>query len=223
MQPSTQVISPEICLSILRQIPDLPTGHFYDPQKHRIHFSNQKGEEIAIFRLPIQLQASGDEIQHFSIALVQSGAAAVGCFDAEQCLDHKVFKSYMVRKKQGKSQLKYLKTKGKSKAGSRVRLGNAYQFFEDINERLTVYEKNFLPERLALSCSKTLTPYLYQSSVPFPMTKGHERLMKISKHIHTPGLEVLFQSYRHLLQGEIIWKTPQRDLLLDILPLGEAP
>ena len=37
-------------------------------------------------------------------------------FEGEELIEHKVFKTYMVRKKQGKSQIKHLKSKGKSKS-----------------------------------------------------------------------------------------------------------
>ena len=45
----------------------------------------------------------------------------------------------MVRKKRGVSQIKHLKTKGKSRAGSRVRLAETEEFFENINGRLQDY------------------------------------------------------------------------------------
>ncbi|MEO1451203.1 MAG: hypothetical protein AAFV07_16855 [Bacteroidota bacterium] len=42
----------------------------------------------------------------------------------------------MKRHKRGKAQISYLNTRGKSKAGSRIRLANTVAFFEEINERL---------------------------------------------------------------------------------------
>jgi hypothetical protein len=144
-----------------------------------------------------------EELPSYVIVVVQSGQACVGLVENGQLTDHKVFKSYMVRQKQGKSQLKYLKTKGKSKAGSRLRLANAEDFFAGVNERLTEYLAYYNLHKVALSCNKTILPFLLEASTPFPMDKKDDRIYKIPRHIHEASLEVLQEVHRYLEKGEI--------------------
>ena len=53
----------------------------------------------------------------YTLYLIQAGAADFGCFEKAEVIKHKTLTKYMVRKKQGKSQLTYLRQKGKSRAG----------------------------------------------------------------------------------------------------------
>jgi hypothetical protein len=181
----------------------------YDPEKHRLTLLDETGQEQVLFRLPITVPYTATGIAeekpvNYVILLIQSGNCAMGYFEQGRCLNHKVFRSYMVRKKQGKSQIKYLKTKGKSRAGSRVRLGETAEFFENINGRLQEYFQQHTIHRIAISCSKTLIPYLYGSKVSTPFNKHDPRLLKIPKHIHTPIYEVLLDANRFLQRGELI-------------------
>ena len=192
----------------------LPTT--YDPEKHRLEISGDAAHAQLYFRLPLTLPAPDKEQPekkhrvNYVILLIQSGSCALGYFENGHNLNHKVFRSYMVRKKQGKSQIKYLKTKGKSRAGSRVRLGETVEFFENINERLQQYFEEHEVHRIAISCSKTLLPYLYNSKVKTPFHKHDPRLFKIPKHIHTPIYEVLLDANRFLLKGELIYDEAQQ-------------
>ncbi|WP_224743991.1 hypothetical protein [Pontibacter aquaedesilientis] len=182
----------------------------YDPDKHRLALLDEGGNEQVYFRLPLPLPYTGIALEkhmNYVILLIQSGSCALGYFENGRCLDHKVFRSYMVRKKQGKSQIKYLKTKGKSRAGSRVRLGETLEFFENINGRLQEYFEEHEVQRIAISCSKTLIPYLFNSKVRTPFTKDDPRLYKIPKHIHTPIYDVLLDTNRFLQCGELISLT----------------
>lgn len=184
----------------------------YDPEKHRLTLLDKTGMEQLHFRLPITLPyteagRTEDVNMSYVILLIQAGNCAMGYFENGRCLNHKVFRSYMVRKKQGKSQIKYLKTKGKSRAGSRVRLGETAEFFENINGRLQEYFQEHRIDRIAISCSKTLLPYLYNAAVPTPFDKRDPRLFKIPRHIHTPIHQVLLDTNRFLQRGELIFLT----------------
>lgn len=125
------------------------------------------------------------------IALVQAGAAALGYFEEGEAVHHKAIKKYMKRHSQGKSQINYLKTRGKSKAGSRVRLANTVTFFEEINERLTEWEEDYSPRKIMYSCTATLWGLLFQSKVPPPFTKKDNRLIKIPRDVQIPTYEEL--------------------------------
>ncbi|GAB2533909.1 hypothetical protein [Rufibacter soli] len=198
----------------------------YDQEKHRLLLLDATGQEHLIFRLPIVFPAVGRKEAapvHYVLLLIQAGNCAVGYFEDGVNLDHKVFRSYMVRKKQGKSQIKYLKTKGKSRAGSRVRLGEALEFFENINERLQRYFEDHSVHRVAISCSKTLLPYLYDAKVPTPFDKRDERLFKIPMHVHTPIYDVMMDVHKFLLKGELIYEPAHQDLVNELLGEKNLP
>lgn len=204
---------------LLRTIQQSGIRTEYDPEKHRLTLLDEHGDEQLYFRLPITLPAPIKEQTiaktriNYVILLIQSGNCALGYFEDGVNRNHKVFRSYMVRKKQGKSQIKYLKTKGKSRAGSRVRLGETLEFFENINGRLQEYFEAHDVNRIAISCSKTLIPYLFSSKVETPFAKNDPRLYKIPKHIHTPIYEVLLDANRFLLRGELIYEPAQQTIV----------
>ncbi|MCJ8164168.1 hypothetical protein MKJ04_04890 [Pontibacter sp. E15-1] len=208
-------LSKDKSVALLRYLQAAAYPMQYDAGKHRLTLSDASGNEQAFFRLPLGLTYLGDgqvaeePDLHYVILLIQSGNCALGYFENGNCVKHKVFRSYMVRKKQGKSQIKYLKTKGKSRAGSRVRLGETVEFFENINERLQAYFEEHEVHRIALSCSKTLLPYLFNAKVRTPFTKSDPRLYKIPRHIHTPIYEVLLDAQRFLMKGELIYEEAQ--------------
>ncbi|OEK00473.1 hypothetical protein BFP97_02630 [Roseivirga sp. 4D4] len=180
----------------------------YNSEKHSIHFSRE-GNGFQL-RLPITVKVSADAVLtdsevKYLMLLVQTGSASVGVFQGGKCLEHKVFTAYMVRKKQGTSQIKHLKTKGKSRAGSRVRLAKTLLFFEDINTRLIRHFKENEFDRIAFSCSKILMPYLFGSKVETPFDRKDERIYKIPKHLHQPNFEVMLGMQRFLNKGEVIY------------------
>lgn len=195
----------------------------YDYEKHRLTILDESGNDAVHVRLPLVLPpvdttANQENKQvNYIMLLIQSGNCAMGYFENGVNLDHKVFRSYMVRKKQGKSQVKYLKTKGKSRAGSRVRLAETLEFFENINERLQEYFEEHTIHRIAISCSKILIPYLYNSKVATPFKKGDERLYKIPKHIHTPIYGVMMDVHKFLLKGELIYDAGHQHIIDDLL------
>jgi hypothetical protein len=71
--------------------------------------------------------------------------------------------------------------------------------------------------RIAISCSKTLIPYLYGSKVKTPFDKNDPRLFRIPKHIHTPIYEVLLDANRFLQRGELIFEEKSQKLIEELL------
>ena len=209
---------------VIQSILELELNFSYDFTKHRIIILDEFNNQQLNFRLPIDVKVSDqlefNELEEvcYIILLIQSGSCALGYFEEEDNIDHKVFKSYMVRKKQGKSQVKYLKTKGKSRAGSRVRLASTIDFFENINERLQDYFEEYEIDRIAMSCSKILIPYLFDSKETCPFDKRDERILKIPKHIHTPNYDILMDTHKFILKGELIWEEEFYHLAQQLLP-----
>jgi len=221
-------LSRDTSLKVLSNIQRSTLPFVYDYEKHRIIISDEKGEEIIYFRLPIvfpppAISGIPDDTQvNYLILLIQSGSCAIGYFENGHNLDHKVFRAYMVRMKQGKSQVKYLKTKGKSRAGSRVRLAETVEFFENINQRLRAYAGDYPIHRIAISWSKILIPYFFQSKVTPPFDKHDSRLFYIPRHIHTPNYEILLDTNKFLLKGELIYDERHQDLVNILMGEGSA-
>ncbi len=196
----------------------------YQPEKHKIWL---KADELNIvgIRLPFQAVLNEKEMtltqkeKNWILILVRAGIASTGYFEQGENRDHKVFRSYMVRKKQGKSQVKYLKTKGKSRAGSRVRLASTELFFKDINEKVNEYLQNYHIDHVGLSISKTLWPYLFNSKFEGGISKSDERLIRIPKHVQNPTYENLLAVNQFMQKTEMIWEEEVSHLLMPFFEL----
>jgi hypothetical protein len=173
---------------IFTRIKEEMPGYEYDYSKHVIKLKDENHEAIGFLRLPLHLviDESLKIIDDDNLVLylsIESGNAAIVVMEGKQMIYHTTFSAYMTRKKQGFSQIKYLKKKGKSRAGSRVRLAETIEFFENINTTLTTLFEDYDIARVALNCNTTLIPYLHQSKVPCPFEKKDDRLYKIPLHI----------------------------------------
>ncbi|HYG37286.1 MAG TPA: hypothetical protein VD908_01650, partial [Cytophagales bacterium] len=72
-------------------------------------------------------------------------------------------------------------------------------------------------DRIAISCSKILVPYLFNSKVDTPFDKRDPRLFKIPKHIHTPIYEVMMETHKFLLKGELIYEEKHQEIVDTLL------
>jgi len=197
--PQTQVVSFAQALLLVDQADEKGWEIRYLPEKHQLLIENKVSWLAKLF-LPWTMtwlpegKFQVQEDVHYCLTLVRAGQASLGYFHQGKLLDHKVFRGYLVRQKQGKSQFKYLKTKGKSRAGSRIRLEETLVFFKEINERLQVYAKQYPLNFWGLGCAKTMWPLLFDGEVkppfssksaelielPYPFTKGsYEELQEL--------------------------------------------
>lgn len=184
-------------------------------KKHKLTGVDETLNQLFSFRLPLpmpqmpenseELSAYVEELDEdppdYIIMLIQAGAAALGFCEFGDIVLHKAFKKYMKRHKRGKSQITYLKTRGKSKAGSRIRLANTIRFFEEINERLQDWEDFSKSERIMYSCTPNLWGMLFQSNVEPPFEKEDDRLVKIPIDVNVPSYEELVRVNRLVNQG----------------------
>lgn len=192
-------------LQILKEADRLAFTEGYVPEKHQWQVSSGAEWQVRI-NLPWdsapgengRLQKKDDH--HLVLVMIRAGIASTGYFHNGKLIDHKVFRAYMVRQKQGKSQVKYLKTKGKSRAGSRVRLGETIEFFKEINTRLASYSSEFPIDMWGISCAKTLLPYFLSSEPKPPFAKNQGNLFSIPFHVQHPGLETLELIHKKLNQ-----------------------
>ncbi|MFC4871988.1 hypothetical protein [Negadavirga shengliensis] len=216
MQTTHQLISSEDSLSFLRWAQAEKYGIEYQSEKHQLAFTGTEKNK-AFLRLPIQTvyfeenAALTETEKHWVILLVRAGAASIGYFENGDTIDHKTFHAYMVRKKQGKSQVKYLNTKGKSRAGSRVRLASTEIFFKEIGQRLDEYLEQYYIDHICIACAKTLWPFLFNPKVS-RLSKADPRIMGVPKHVQHPTFESLLEVNRFMQMGELKWDGQNPDI-----------
>lgn len=202
----------------------------YDINKKIIYCNHPHLPHKLKIRHSIHTQFSMDAIklhcldfQNHVIISIKSGIAAVAVYENFQLVDHKVFRAYMVRKKQGKSQIKHLKTKGKSRAGSRVRLQETLDFFENINERLQTYFEDKRIDLIAFGCSPTLFPFFFQGKKIPPFEKTDHRIFKIPVHIPSATFENLEKAYSSISQTKIWIDENNKEFVNSFLSAPESP
>ena len=136
----------------------------------------------------------------FLLVLIQAGHAAFGHFVGGEPSKHKVVKKYMVLGS-GKAQVSYLSTRGKSKAGSRVRLANTVRFFEDINEKLIEWNCHADVQRILLGCPIRLGVLWHEADPPPPFDKADPRIQKVPFDTGRPDLDTLLHIGRQVCFG----------------------
>lgn len=180
---------------------DDPDSWSIDEEKHWIL---HESEEVR-YRLPLvwPLAIRGESIDEyigripeedpsFLIVMVQLGAAAIGYVDEGEFLVHKAIKKYMKRQKRGRAQIQYLNTRGKSKAGSRLRLANTERFFEEINERMSDWGEMYdEPEFIFVSCTPNVWGMIHAADPKPPFDRKDPRIRKIPYDVPIPDFEQL--------------------------------
>jgi hypothetical protein len=143
--------------------------------------------------------AHGPRLQ--ALLLLQAGAVALGLWRGDDLLAHKCFKKYVVRGK-GKAQPTHLKTKGKSRAGSRLRLRNFEASLVETNERLGAWWREHGPfDEVYRSVPVRIWPELFEVEPPPPFPRDDPRVVRIPIHVHLPGFDELLRVRRALARG----------------------
>jgi hypothetical protein len=188
-----------------------------DPKRQVFLHRDEKGEKQFEFRPPLPFPALlgsdaditqyldriEEDIPSYILVLIQAGAASLGYFEDGEVIFHKAIKKYMTRKKQGKAQLNYLNTRGKSKAGSRVRLANTVRFFEEINQYLQDWEEYEMADKILYSCSARIWGVIFQASPPPPFDKSDPRLVRVPHDVHIPDHQELLRINQMALKGSL--------------------
>lgn len=223
--PQSQIITQKIAENLLSDVLDRKLTISYQMNKHQLLIEDPQ-QWLAKIYLPWTLDwVENRELRekpdsHYSLVLIRAGHAATGYFHQGELIDHKVFNAYMVRQKQGSSQIKYLKTKGKSRAGSRVRLAETERFFEEINERLNSYSRKFPIDFWGISCAKTMWPFYFSSSVTPPFSARDENLIELPIHIAQASFEELKSAGQLLKKFHLILSEKGKEVLSQTLEHG---
>lgn len=149
---------------------------------------------------------------NYVVVLVQSGSAMLAVFKNNRLLLHKRIQKYMVRKKRGKSQLTYLKKKGKSRAGSRIRLRESEEFFLEINHTLEDWmfflEKS---NRIYLAYPLAMGSFLFAKGNS--LSGKQDKIVKLPLTVRTPCMKELGRVYYEITRGRLFIQGPQDSIL----------
>lgn len=225
-------------LEFFVQNPDLNT--YFNEKKHKLILEDTDYKKVLDFRLPLPFPNIGleeklkdyfpktsPETPPYLMILMQAGNASLGYFEEGEVVEHKVIRKYMVRKKQGKAQITYLHKKGKSRAGSRIRLAGTLQFFEDINQKLidwdnfeSIFENT---ERVLYSSPPRLWGMLFNAKTPPPFQRNDSRYIKIPLDVNVPIFEEMLSINELSLAGEInFYGQVDKAVVQKIIDLGSV-
>lgn len=137
------------------------------------------------------------------VLLLQAGAAALGWWEDDELVRHVAMKRYVVRGK-GRAQPTHLKTRGRSRYGSRLRLQNWRRLLGDVNRRLRTWWEEYGPADLVLLSVPVRTlPELLAHDPPPPFTRGDPVLRRIPAHVHVPDHRELLRIRRLAARGRL--------------------
>ncbi len=158
------------------------------------------GESIAeyVARVPVRL---GTEI----VLLARAGAVAWGIWDDDRLVRHKVDKRYVVRGT-GRAQPTHLKSKGKSRYGSRLRLMNHRALLEDTSAKLHALWREHGPaDRVYVGCPVRLWAEFASAGAGLPLGFD-ERILRLPFDFGAPGFDELIRVRARLTTGEIVFR-----------------
>lgn len=147
-----------------------------------------------------------DSLGTHLVLLLQAGAAALGVFQQGELTHHKVIKKYVVRGR-GRAQPTHLKTRGKSRYGSRLRLQNHRRLLVEVNERLTAWhdEAPDVDDRF-YSCPVRTWSELFEQKPSPPSSR--QDWIRIPLDLHVPSFDELSRAWRALCHGTVSLPEP---------------
>lgn len=137
------------------------------------------------------------------VLLVRAAGVALGYWEGRELLHHKAIRKYVIRGR-GKAQQTFLKTQGKSRYGSRLRLQNWRRLLAETNERLLQWwDEPGRPERVFVSVPVRVMADLCAAEPPPPFQKGDPMLVRIPMHVHRPDHAELLRVHGELAVGRL--------------------
>lgn len=193
----------------IKQIQMLPLVSW--ASDHGFDFFDERGEKVLRLGLPLNYPRPIDEsnIKDYLdtyqvirgkvwVIIIQAGECILGILEDGTVQKHRLIRKYMVRKKQGKAQISHLNTKGKSRAGSRIRLKQGIAFFEEINTCLQSWYDDTPPSLILYSISPTLKSHWFNAKVNPPFEVDDFRNRKINWSIKSPRSSELKRALYHI-------------------------
>ncbi|MGD1839506.1 MAG: hypothetical protein ACFB0B_01200 [Thermonemataceae bacterium] len=214
LSPTTYSITYENTVALLTQIVCQSYGYEVEKGRSALVIYDKAGHKSFAVKLPLPFPAFtesletyieevNDPAEPYLMLLIQAGHAALGYFQEEELVLHKTITRYMVRGN-GKAQVTYLKQKGKSKAGSRVRLAQTIDFFEAINDKLLSWAVADECQRILYSAPIHFWNSVFSSKVAPPFKKDDPRLRAIPYDVNIPKMEELERINTLGLLGQVL-------------------
>jgi len=142
-------------------------------------------------------------IERQLVVLLRAGAVAVGYWRGDELLHHKAIRRYVVRGN-GKAQSTHLKTRGKSRYGSRLRLQNWRRLLAETNERLRDYQElSGAADRVFHAAPVRVWAELFEADPPPPFGRHDDVLQRVPMHVHRPDHEELLRVRAWLCRGRL--------------------
>lgn len=193
--------------------------HFTQTGKHTLSLFRADEVEFARFHLPV-LFANYDFSEQdayllpehppeYWIMLFQAGQAALGWIAEGEWVEHRVFRKYVVRKKQGKAQPLHLNQKGKSRLGSRIRLQNYKKLLEETQNRISAWHESLgaLPQVVFYHVPLSVQNDFFSAALSF--TKDAPAMQKISRDLPPPTFELLKEIRREVEEVSVSFLHPE--------------
>lgn len=138
------------------------------------------------------------------VLLVRAGAVALGCWEGDELVEHKAMRKYVVRG-HGRAQATHLKTRGKSRYGSRLRLQNWRRLLGECNERLAeVWQRCGEPDRVFWSAPVRVWADLLAAEPAPPFAREATALQRLPLHVHRPDFDELLRVRGWLEHGRLV-------------------
>lgn len=138
------------------------------------------------------------------LLLLRAGSSAVGWWDGLELLRHKAFQRYVVRGT-GKAQPTHLKTRGKSRYGSRLRLQNWERQLTETSERLCEWWREFgAPSRVFVAMPVRLRAEFAAAEPPPPFGFDDPEVVPVPFHVHQPDHAELLRVHALLGAGAVL-------------------
>ena len=135
------------------------------------------------------------------VLLMRAGAMSFGCWRGQELVQHKAVRKYVVRGN-GRAQSTHLKTRGKSRYGSRLRLQNWRSLLAETNERVAACQEQFGPfDRIFHAVPVRVFSDLFLAEPAPPFSRDAKELQKVPIHVHRPDHEELLRVRAWLLRG----------------------
>jgi hypothetical protein len=158
----------------------------------------------------------GELPERHVVVLLRAGAMAIGYWQGEELLRHKAQKRYVVRGN-GKAQPTHLKTRGKSRYGSRLRLQNWQLLLQDVTSRLTLWWRDLgAPDQVHYAAATRVWTELVGFDKPsLPFDPDGADVRRIPRTVHEPTHGELLRVRQLLARGVVRPRPPGSD---DYLP-----
>lgn len=142
------------------------------------------------------------------VVLLQAGAAALGFWDEDELVRHRCRRRYVVRG-HGKAQPTHLRTRGKSRYGSRLRLQNWRLLLDETAATLREWwDELGPPEQVFHAAPVRAWGDLHDVDLPPPFRRDDPGLQRVPFHVHRPDLAELERVRRRLARGRLVLTAP---------------